>query len=699
MNGKRLLAGVIAVAAASGMTAGAVLETGLPVPPSQWLFVAGGMLLPALGWLIASRRPANPYGWLVLATALCLGVGGLGVGTLLHHARTGVDGPGLGVAVAAAALYGVHYGLVWIFIPLLFPDGRLPSPRWRPLAWAGGVCVAVHTIGVLFAPGLLDEDVPVPNPLALPGAAGSVAVGAVTAGTLLTPVIAAGAIGALIVRWRGATPAERRQLRWMTAGILLNGAGFLLVLGIEHRLVAPDLSWLALLPVLGAVPAAIGVAIVRYNLLDIRVVIRRSLAYGLLWSAIALVYAGVATALGVVAGERLPVSVAIVLTVLVTLVFQPVRARLEALADRLVYGVRPTAAQVLTQISAALDSMTESSGQLRHLAHVARSALGTQWIAVRLDDGTEANAGAVTGEPEWTVPIRNEGRVVGRLSCGPKIEGKLTERDHTLLTALAAQAGLALRGTRLAARLVHAQETERRRIERNIHDGVQQQLVALIAGLELARAAPRAEALTHLREQARATLEDLRELAAGIHPTVLTQGGPGRSGGGAMRPAAHRRRVQRRRRAARAALSRRHRGRGLLHDRRGPRQHAEARRRLTGRDTAGATRRPSAGRGVRRRRGVRPRGCDPSRARAAGRPAQRARRQPRGGQRSKEGDQGERLDTGRWLILCGRYSPTTTTSSGRGSGSCWRPPARSASSRRSATPTSSSTRSAGSSLT
>ncbi|GAA3310003.1 sensor histidine kinase [Nonomuraea dietziae] len=525
MNGKRLLAGVIAVAAASGMTAGAVLETGLPVPPSQWLFVAGGMLLPALGWLIASRRPANPYGWLVLATALCLGVGGLGVGTLLHHARTGVDGPGLGVAVAAAALYGVHYGLVWIFIPLLFPDGRLPSPRWRPLAWAGGVCVAVHTIGVLFAPGLLDEDVPVPNPLALPGAAGSVAVGAVTAGTLLTPVIAAGAIGALIVRWRGATPAERRQLRWMTAGILLNGAGFLLVLGIEHRLVAPDLSWLALLPVLGAVPAAIGVAIVRYNLLDIRVVIRRSLAYGLLWSAIALVYAGVATALGVVAGERLPVSVAIVLTVLVTLVFQPVRARLEALADRLVYGVRPTAAQVLTQISAALDSMTESSGQLRHLAHVARSALGTQWIAVRLDDGTEANAGAVTGEPEWTVPIRNEGRVVGRLSCGPKIEGKLTERDHTLLTALAAQAGLALRGTRLAARLVHAQETERRRIERNIHDGVQQQLVALIAGLELARAAPRAEALTHLREQARATLEDLRELAAGIHPTVLTQGG------------------------------------------------------------------------------------------------------------------------------------------------------------------------------
>ncbi|MBB5773752.1 sensor histidine kinase [Nonomuraea jabiensis] len=519
----RLLAGAMAVTAGLGTLVGAMLETGFPVPLSQWFFVAIGLPLPVLGRLIAVRRPTNPYGWLLLGAALCFGLGGLGVGALLHHVRTGQDVPGPGVA--AAALFGVHYGLVWIFVPLLFPDGRLPSPRWRPLAWAGTACIALHTFGVLFAPGLVDEDVPVANPLALPGVAGSLAAAAATVGSLLMPVAAAGALGALITRWRGAAPSERRQLRWMTAGFLLNGTGFLLALGIDHRLVAPDLSGLVVLSVLGAVPAAIGVAVVRYNLLDIRLVIRGSLAYGLLWSAIALVYAGVATGLGVVAGERLPVAITVVLTVLVTLVFQPVRARLEALADRLVFGVRPTAAHVLVQMSAALDAMSEPGSQLRHLAHVARSALGTQWIAVRLEDGTEANAGAVTSPPERTVAITSEGRVVGRLSCGPKIEGRLTDRDHTLLTALAAQAGLALRATRLAARLVHAQETERRRIERNIHDGVQQQLVALIAGLELARTAPRAETLAQLRAQARATLEDLRELAAGIHPTVLTQGG------------------------------------------------------------------------------------------------------------------------------------------------------------------------------
>ncbi|MEU9887697.1 ATP-binding protein [Sphaerisporangium sp. NPDC051011] len=316
----------------------------------------------------------------------------------------------------------------------------------------------------------------------------------------------------------------------MTAGILVNIFGFVLILAIDGRRVPAHLDWLVVLSVLGAVPAAVGVAVVRHHLLDIRVVIRRSLAYGLLWSAIALLYSGVATALGVVVGERFPVTVAVTLSVLVTLVFQPVRAWLEALADRLVFGFRPSAAELLIEVSTTLDSSADSSAesgsQFGHLVHVARSALGAAWVAVELDDGTRAEAGTATDRPAMRVPIRSEGRTVGRLSCGPRTDGTITDRDRDLLTALAAQAGLALRSARLASRLVNAQETERRRIERNIHDGVQQQLVALIAGLELARAVGcRPETLVRLREQARATLEDLRELAAGIHPTALAQGG------------------------------------------------------------------------------------------------------------------------------------------------------------------------------
>ena len=108
----------------------------------------------------------------------------------------------------------------------------------------------------------------------------------------------------------------------------------------------------------------------------------------------------------------------------------------------------------------------------------------------------------------------------------PPGPGSLHEEDQRFLEALAVPAGLAIQSAGLAARLVNAQEAERRRIERNIHDGVQQQLVALIAGIELARATGGdAETLGHLREQARQTLQDLRELAAGIHPSALTQGG------------------------------------------------------------------------------------------------------------------------------------------------------------------------------
>ncbi|MEU9887698.1 hypothetical protein [Sphaerisporangium sp. NPDC051011] len=176
MTWKRPLAAVIALIAVAGTVVGSVLETGVPVPLSQWLFAMAGLPLPGLGWLIASRRPANPYGWLMLATAACFGLGGAGVGYLLYAARNGATGPELGLAVVASSLFGAYYGLVWIFIPLLFPDGRLPSPRWRPLAWAGGACITVRAVGIVLTPGSLDSDVPLANPLALSGTAGSVAL-------------------------------------------------------------------------------------------------------------------------------------------------------------------------------------------------------------------------------------------------------------------------------------------------------------------------------------------------------------------------------------------------------------------------------------------------------------------------------------------------------------------------------------------
>ncbi|MFI7448835.1 sensor histidine kinase [Nonomuraea sp. NPDC049714] len=171
----------------------------------------------------------------------------------------------------------------------------------------------------------------------------------------------------------------------------------------------------------------------------------------------------------------------------------------------------------------AHDQSAEHVGMLGKLAAAVRTGLDTRWAAVTLADGRRVVSGSEDGPAALTLPVRGG---LGRIECGTRDRGRLHEEDQRFLEALAVPAGLAIQSAGLAARLVNAQEAERRRIERNIHDGVQQQLVALIAGIELARATcGDAETLGHLREQAGQTLQDLRELAAGIHPSALTQGG------------------------------------------------------------------------------------------------------------------------------------------------------------------------------
>ncbi|WP_432931060.1 histidine kinase [Microbispora sp. CA-135349] len=457
-----LAAGMTAVAAA-GIVAGALLETGLPAPASQWVFIAIALPLPALGWLIAARRPDNAYGWLLLAAADCLGLGGLGVGLLL---RLGPD-PYWPVVVAAvlSSAFPVFYGLSWVFVPLLFPEGRLPSRRWRVVAVMAIAAIAAHWLGVLFMPGGYPDGVVHASSFGLRGPLGFVAVLLATVGQLAAFLLALVVLGGLLIRLWRSRPPERGRLGWMVAGLLSNLGAFVVIAaaGVSETYGAADV--VGVLGVVGALPAAIGAAVLRHDLLDIRVGVRGSRLY-------------------------------------------------------LVFDVRPTVDELLSRLGPDLEE-AEPVEQLGRLAQAVRAGLDTRWAAVELADGTRVVAGEERGEAVLTVPAG-----LGRISCGPKAAGRLTRDDRRLLAALAVPVGLAIRSAALAARLVNAQEAERRRIERNIHDGVQQQLVALIAGLELARATGGGtESLALLREQARQALADLRDLAAGIHPSVLSQGG------------------------------------------------------------------------------------------------------------------------------------------------------------------------------
>jgi signal transduction histidine kinase len=443
-------AGLLALIAAAGLTTGMLLES---TRPSQWAFIAVGLLLPALGWLLAARRPEVRYGWLLLVTAVCFGIGMLGAGLLLR----GVAG---GYPLAAAL--ALFYGLSWVFIPLLFPEGRLPSRRWRPVAWIAGVAIATHTVGnammTIKPTGFSDVSTPV----------GLVGTLASTIGQTVTWIMSLIVLGGLVVRWWRSERPERGQYGWILAGAVAVQVGIGLVLSFSMSAALPVIGLIGIFTLVAALPGAIVVAIVRHHLLDIRVRIR---------------------------GSRV----------------------------LLVFDVRPTVGEVLSSLGSALEATAEPVEQLGRLATAVRTGLDTRWAAVALTDGRRVVSGREDGPAALTIPVRGG---LGRIECGPRDRGRLHEEDQRFLEALAVPAGLAIQSAGLAARLVNAQEAERRRIERNIHDGVQQQLVALIAGIELARATGGdAETFGHLREQARQTLQDLRELAAGIHPSALTQGG------------------------------------------------------------------------------------------------------------------------------------------------------------------------------
>ncbi|KAB8193485.1 hypothetical protein FH608_019825 [Nonomuraea phyllanthi] len=467
----RLVAGLLATAAIAGTVAGTVLIGGGSTPAGQWVFIALCLILPVLGGLLAVRRPGDRYAWLLLVNGLCLGLSTLGAGLSL------TDLPEFLIACVAPVL-AVFYGLSWIFVPLLFPDGHLPSRRWRPVAWISGVAVALHAAGSATITGSMYDL----RFTSLPGMLMS------AVGQLTTWIMALIVFAGLVVRWRRSAPAQRGQYAWMVGGVAASGAGGVMILAlIGAGMTSGSLATAGPLPtavgglgglaMIGSLPTAIAVAVVRHRLFDVRVGIR---------------------------GSRL----------------------------LLVFDVRPTVDEVLSDLGTALDDGPEPVELLGRLAAAVRAGLEVRWAAVALADGRRVVAGREEGAAVLEVPVRGG---LGRIECGPPLAAgsparsltrSLTNEDRRLLEALAVPAGLAIQSAGLVTRLVNAQEAERRRLERNLHDGVQQQLVALIAGLELARATGAGpDALAQLRDQARQTLADLRELAAGIHPSVLSQGG------------------------------------------------------------------------------------------------------------------------------------------------------------------------------
>lgn len=308
-------------------------------------------LLAVVGGLLASRRPANPIGWLLSVCGLILATFFITFQLGVFSGRTG----GLGQLGSAAAwlshwLWWPSLGLFLTYTLLLFPTGRLPSPRWRLPAAAGALAVVVVTVLLAILPLPLSAT-GTPNPLGW-SALAAVAPAADVAGRLLVPALATLALTALLGRYRGATPVERQQLRWV-----LSAVGVVLVSAILQVSGLPDEVRIGLLfAAVATVPTAIAVAVLRYRLYAIDRIISRALAWTLLTGLIAGVYlAAVLTGTRVLAEVGVSGDFAVAAaTLAAAAAFQPARRRIQTAVDRRFNRARYDAARVVTDFRTRL---------------------------------------------------------------------------------------------------------------------------------------------------------------------------------------------------------------------------------------------------------------------------------------------------------------------------------------------------------
>jgi signal transduction histidine kinase len=314
---------------------------------------------------------------------------------------------------------------------------------------------------------------------------------------------------------------------------------------VPDRSTASTILGFATLTAYAAVPLGIGFAILKYRLFDIDVVIRKALIVGVLAVFFTAVYAAVVGGVGAGVGSRSTPALSFVAAALVAIGVQPVLARARRFADRVVYGERATPYEVLADFGKQLAGTYAADDVLPRIARILHDGVGASRARVLLRVGDafrEVAAWPSDADPDGTddlsVEVSDRGDVLGALAVTMPANDPVDEGKTKLVADLAAQAGLVLRNVRLLEelkasqrRIVSAQDHERRRLERDIHDGAQQQLVALAVKARLARSlvdrdgAKAREMLDQIGVETRDALENLRDLARGIYPPLLADKG------------------------------------------------------------------------------------------------------------------------------------------------------------------------------
>ncbi len=552
-----------------------------------------------VGGLIAARVPGNAIGWLLSLIGLLLAVSMF----LEQYGLRGLaTAPGsLPAARQITALGSSTQNLVvstLVVLVLLFPDGRLPSRRWRPVLWIAIAAVIVSGSGQFLQRGTVVQGsltnalsaahVAFPNPFGVFPRNGWYS-GFLGASALLGVIAALLTLISVFIRRRRASTELRQQLAWlMYVGALTLTFAALMILyslatGDSGDFILNILFVLAFGTPIFGIPMACAVAVLKYRLYDLDVIVKKTVVAAVLAATFTAIYVLVVVGVGAATGHPGGNPLTFVAAALAAVLLQPVRIRAGQLADRLVYGRRATPYEVLSEFSGQIAGTYSTEDVLPQMARMLVEATGARraevWLrtassehleaawpsangsahatamaAIAAPDGqgqrqataapaSGADAAATqAGEPAGgrddgiarAFVVEHQGERLGALRITSSPREPLTPAGERLVRDVAAQAGLVLRNVALIddlrasrQRLVAAADEARRRLERNLHDGAQQRLVALRITLGLARQVAGSssqeadELLAQTEQEAQEALEELRDLARGIYPPLL----------------------------------------------------------------------------------------------------------------------------------------------------------------------------------
>jgi signal transduction histidine kinase len=550
MNGRRASALSFALTVLMAVAASVllVLGPGRPLPNDLFGGVAGAAFLVlslaygTVGAVITWRLPGHRIGWLFSLLGFLSAVNVL----TYAYAEYGLYAADLPLVSVAATIWGsleLTAPLLMLTF-LLLPDGRLPSRRWRPVAAMALVAIVLLPVSRLLTEGSMgDPFASISSPFGIPGARDAM-LALDWSGWMLTYLALVLGLVAVRVRLRRSRGVERQQVKWVLAVTSL--VGVVVVLDMGTWFIWPEGHLQERLAVLGvafsAIPVAAGVAILRYRLYEIDIVVNRALVYGALTVLLGATYAAVTLLLGTALGSGSALATAAA-TLAVAVAFRPLRARVQDVVDRRFNRARYDAVH---KVAAFLEEVRAGRAVPEDVQAVLREVLDDPGLELRfpLAEGeryVDVRGAPVSDDPDdprRRTPIDRAGTPIGEVLHDPSAQ----ERPD-LLRRVVETAGLAIEMVRLRVelrrqldevaasrrRIVTAGDEERRRIERNLHDGAQQRLVSIGLALrhaqhELGPDTRAGETLDAALGEIAVAIRELRELARGLRPSQLDAG-------------------------------------------------------------------------------------------------------------------------------------------------------------------------------